>query len=184
MPVPYPPMAIANEFLARFNQGPRLEHMKVQKLVYCAYGWWLGGNGLNSERLTTEGPEIWRHGPVFSSIYKVLKNFGAQPIPGPQSASPFQEPARIDADDDEVERLLVWIWGRYGHLSGFALSDLTHRPGSPWHRVAVENNFRVPMSTEIPDQYILEEYQRLLEDDAVRHETELEATVGAAGPRA
>lgn len=162
MPTPYTPLAIANEFVARFGQTAGIEHMKLQKLVYCSYGWWLGVYGLDHERLTSEGPEIWKHGPVFSSLYRVLRNFGRSPITAPQSSNPFSAPDRVDDPDVEgVLDLVDWIWGRYGHLSSFALSDMTHKPGTPWYRVAMENDFTVPLHTRIPDEYIFEEFQNL-----------------------
>jgi uncharacterized phage-associated protein len=162
MTVPYTPLAIANGFIEQFGTQSGIEHMKLQKLVYCSYGWWLAGHGMDAVRLTDEGPEIWKHGPVFSSLYRVLRVFGSEPIRVPQSVTPFRDPDRVSDDDDEVQSIVTWIWGRYGHLSGFALSDLTHRPGTPWHRVASENNFRVAFNTEIPDQYIFEEFSRLM----------------------
>lgn len=165
MAVPYSPLAIANEFLGRHADSEGIEHMKLQKLVYCSYGWWLAGHGLEAARLTDEGPEIWRHGPVFSSLYRVLRVFGSGPIHTPQAASPFQQPDAVPDDDPEVTALVDWVWSRYGHLSGFALSDLTHRPGTPWHRVAVENDFRVPFNTAIPDEYIYEEFSGLMEEN-------------------
>lgn len=165
MPVPYSPLAVANEFVALFAvETSGIEHMKLQKLVYCSYGWWLAAHGIDGPRLTSEGPEIWKHGPVFGSLYKVLKVFGRAPIVTPQSAGPFSDPERIDAGENEERQLIRWIWSRYGHLSGFALSDLTHKPGTPWHRVAVERNFRVPFNTAIPDAYIYEEFTNLMSE--------------------
>lgn len=162
MPVPYTPLAVANEFIARFGVQVGIEHMKLQKLVYCSYGWWIGAHGLDAPTLTDEGPEVWRHGPVFQSLYRVLRVFGREPIRAPQSSSPFAAPDLVDANDEEVSNLINWVWARYGHLSSFALSDMTHKPGSPWHRVATDNNFTVPFNTRIPDEYIYEEYTRLM----------------------
>ncbi|MEP5729774.1 MAG: type II toxin-antitoxin system antitoxin SocA domain-containing protein [Sulfitobacter sp.] len=136
--------------------------MKLQKLVYCSYGWWLAVNNDGHPRLTTEGPEIWKHGPVFDSLYHTFKTFGRKPILSPQSSNPFEIAENVDADDEHVRNFISWVWGRYGHLSSFSLSDMTHKPGTPWHRVASENNFRVSFSTEIPDQYIVEEFRKLL----------------------
>jgi uncharacterized phage-associated protein len=171
MAVPYTPLAIANSFIDGFGRSDGIEHMKLQKLVYCSYGWWLSGHGLEGSRLTDEGPQIWKHGPVFDSMYHILKVFGREPIKAPQSENPFGAPELVDADDESVNSLIRWIWGRYGHLSSFALSDMTHRPGSPWHRVATENNFRIAFNTDIPDQYILEEYQRLNDGEPSRMAT-------------
>ena len=163
MPAPYSPLAVANSFIASYGSISGIEHMKLQKLVYCSYGWWLALNGLEGTRLTNEGPEIWRHGPVFPTLYHTLKVFGRAPIREPQSDGPFEMPDRVDAEDENATSLITWTWGRYGHLSSFALSDMTHKPGTPWHRVALEKNFVVPMSTKIPDQYIHEEFSGLME---------------------
>lgn len=161
MPVPYSPLAIANNFIDQFGKEAGIEHMKLQKLVYNSYGWWLSINGLDEPRLTNEGPEIWKHGPVFNSLYQVLKVFGRAPITSAQSSDPFVEPENVDADDEHVKTFVQWIWSRYGHLSSFALSEMTHKPGTPWHRVAKENNFRIAFNTQIPDQYIIEEFNGL-----------------------
>ena len=162
MAVPYSPTALANNFIEQFGEAHGIEHMKLQKLVYCAYGWWLATNGIKGIRLTNDGPEIWEHGPVFSSLYQNFRVFGRSKVTVPQSGNPFNPPENIDADDKPVRNFIGWIWGRYGHLSGFALSDLTHKQGTPWHRVAVDNNFRVTFHTKIPDQYIFEEFSNLL----------------------
>ena len=147
MGVPYSPLAIANGFVARFADKNGVEHMKLQKLVYFSYGWWLWSKGLDGERLTAERPEVWRYGPVFPNLYNVLKIFGRRSILEPQSAGPFDRPDEIDDDDDRIHALLRWVWSRYGHLSSFALSDMTHKPGTPWHRMATENDFCIARCT-------------------------------------
>lgn len=162
MPVPYSPLAIANRFIGKFGAKNGIEHMKLQKLVYCSYGWWLAAHGLHHERLTNEGPEIWKHGPVFDSLYQVLKVFGRSPITVPQSDNPFEAADVIDDGDEEASSLVNWIWGRYGHLSSYALSDMTHKTGTAWQRVAAERDYRVPYHTPIPDSYIFDEFAGLM----------------------
>ena len=162
MAVPYNSVSIANNFIEQFGTSNGIEHMKLQKLVYCAYGWWLASYGLDEVRLTNDSPEIWRHGPVFDDLYHTFKVFGRTPITEMKSLSPFTPAQNVDKDDENVRNLVRWVWGRYGHLSGFALSDLTHKVGTPWHRVALENNFSVQFSTEIPDEYIFEEFSGFL----------------------
>jgi len=164
MPVPYSPLAIANEFIDRHGRPYGVEHMKLQKLVYCAYGWWLGHYGLEGVRLTGERPQIWKFGPVFPSLYRALRLFGRRGIDAPQSALPFGDPERVDKEDVEVFALIDWVWDRYGQMSSFSLSDMTHRPGTPWHRVASEHNFQIPQHTPIPDEYIYEEFCRPIEE--------------------
>lgn len=168
MTVPYSPLAVANEFLAAFGAHGGIAHMKLQKLVYFAHGFWLGAYFGERPSLVSERPAVWKHGPVFDSLYKVLKVFGSGPITAPQSLNPFSPPPRVDLDDTEVLNLIHWIWGRYGHLSGFALSDLTHRAGTSWSRVATEYNYSVPFNLEIPDDYIRDEFQELLDGEEAK----------------
>ena len=167
MAAPYLPLAIANTFIERFAPAADIEHMKLQKLVYCAYGWWLATQGMNAPRLTTEGPQIWQHGPVFNSLYQTLKVYGRQSITSAQSQTPFQPPLTVNADDADAHTLINWVWARYGHLSGLALSDMTHKPGSPWYRMAQENGFRIARNTPINDQYIYDEFQGLITNPAM-----------------
>ena len=118
MPVPYSPLAAANSFIVQFGAARGIEHMKLQKLVYCAHGWWLTAyeNSFLNER-----PQVWKHGPVFNSLYHVLKPFGAMPISTPQSSGPFLEPVFVDENDENVNSLIRWVWSWYGHLTSFAL---------------------------------------------------------------
>jgi uncharacterized phage-associated protein len=155
MPIPYSPLAAANSFIAQFGAERGIEHMKLQKLVYCAHGWWLTANRTS---FLNERPQVWKHGPVFNSLYHVLKPFGGMPISTPQSSGPFSEPEFIDRDDAAVTGLIRWVWSRYGHLTSFALSDMTHRPGTAWSRVAAERNYSVPNGLEIPDEYVRDEF--------------------------
>lgn len=165
MPLPYTPLAIANEFIARHGASAAgIEHMKLQKLVYCANGWWLLFNPETS--LTDDAPEVWKFGPVFPSLYTVLKVYGRTPISLIQSRSPFEPPDRVDADDPDTINLIDWTWQRYGHLSSFALSDLTHKQGTSWRRLAEESNFRVPQGLDIPPAYIVDEFRRIHDRDA------------------
>jgi uncharacterized phage-associated protein len=148
-------LAVANYFVVAFAFDKGVEHMKLQKLVYNAYGWWLAFHDAPFD----EPPQVWKHGPVFNGLYHVLKPFGRNPIKTPQSASPFEAPPAIDGNDQEARQLLEWIWNRYGHLSSFALSNMTHKKGSPWQIVAKEHDFSVPFGLEILDDYIRREFR-------------------------
>ena len=54
--------------------------------------------------------------------------------------------------------MIRWVWNRYGHLSGLALSEMAHEPGTAWHRCVTEAKLRVMPDTLIPDEYILSEF--------------------------
>lgn len=162
MPVPYDPIVVANTFLAQHAApGRGIDHLKLQKLVYCSYGWWL----TTDEQVTplcTEPPQVWPYGPVFASLYRQLRLFGSDPIEGPVSPGPFQEAQFVDSDDDQVRHLIDWVWSRYGRLSSFYLSELTHKSGTPWQLTAQKYNYRVPEGLPVPDDLIRKEFLSLL----------------------
>ncbi len=158
----YSPLAVANWFLQHHASPNGVEHMKLQKLVYCAHGWWLA---FKPEAILDEKPQVWRYGPVFSSLYHVLKPFGRSPILTPQSMGPFEDPAIVSTDDKEVAPLLEFVWKRYGHLSSFALSEMTHEKNSAWYKQAEAFGFEVPHGLEIPDEFVRSEFLRIYDDE-------------------
>jgi uncharacterized phage-associated protein len=133
--------------------------MKLQKLVYYAHGWWLAYR--SPEQLLNEKPEVWRHGPVFSSMYHALKGFGNEPITTTQPDLPLRPPPDIDEDDDTVFNLLDWIWVRYGGYSAIRLSNMTHERGTPWQQMAQTHDYRVPEHTKIPDELMTAYFEEI-----------------------
>ena len=165
----YSPLATANSFITLANRRGRLiEHMKLQKLVYCANGWRLARNA-NNGTLVSESPQAWQYGPVFESLYHVLKKFGLEGITSPQYVHPLTSPPIVPNDDSAVVELLEWVWRRYEHLSAWELSELTHREGTPWHEIAVKYGGakEIPPGQVIPMESIKREFERLDESASV-----------------
>ena len=147
---PYTPLAFANEFIVK-SGGSGVVHMKLQKLVYMCYGWWLVAH---DDPIIDEAPQVWKHGPVFKNLYSVLASHGHRNITTVQSRFFTDGPDRVDDDDDEARQLLDWVWEKYRGFDQFYLSDLTHKVGSPWHTTARKHGFSVPFDTIISDDVI------------------------------
>ncbi len=156
MPGPYRPIAFANAFIVK-AQPDGAEHMKLQKLVYYAYGWWLK---YHDAPIISESPQVWQFGPVFESLYHALKHHGRSSIVALQNDVPFGEPPVLGRSDEDAYKLVSFVWARYGDLSSFQLSDRTHAPGTAWHAVAVQHQWHVPHGTPIPDDAIRREIDR------------------------
>jgi len=136
------------------QQGRSLTPMQVMKLTYIAYGWFLAMNG---DRLFDDRIEAWKYGPVIPNLYHATKHFGRNPIPtNLVSDAPI---SRID-----LSVFLESIVQNYSAYDGIALSNLTHRPGTPWQRVFKPNE----MGIQIPDEFIREHYQQALDDRQAR----------------
>ena len=151
MPRPYRPLAIANSLITAFGYVDGIDHMKLQKLVYLAHGWWLA---YHDGPVVDERPQVWRYGPVFPSMYRVLAGNGTRPIKFSQRDAPFGPPPNIDDEDDNVRGLMDWIWSRYGGYTAVQLSDMTHELGTPWRTIAMQHDYRVPRNFEMPDQLV------------------------------
>lgn len=147
----YHPVKIANTFIDRYSSDGEIDHLKLQKLCYYAYGWWLALRP-HDEPISLFKPQVWKMGPVFYQVFASFADEKANRITRPQASEPFSDPEKFDSEDDSnPSRLVDWIWGRYGGYTGIELSDMTHKPGTPWYEIAKENNFRVPKYLEMPD---------------------------------
>lgn len=124
------PVRAANIILERAaHQGQSLTPLQVMKLVYMAHGVHLANF---DQPLLTENVQAWQYGPVVPSLYQAMKRFRnapVQPARLPTNAWDRSEPS------DAERRSLEAVYDTYGRYSGPALSNLTHRPGSPWSAV-------------------------------------------------
>lgn len=174
----YMPIDIANAFIAFFGTNEGISHMKLQKLVYITHGWWLAY--MDKGSLLLERPQVWEFGPVFASLYDLLKQYGHAPITfrvspsGNKSDSledsksfAFNLQKTLDFCDlllygkmEEVRACIKWVWNRYGHLSALELSEMTSKDGTAWKEVAKSKNFRVLNGYILQDKYVREEFKK------------------------
>jgi len=159
----YPPDMIVNALLYHARQhGDSLRemtHMKLQKLVFFMHAW---GLALYEESPVSEQPQAWEYGPVFSSLYHILKTHGSAPITdwlvqvNPETRQ--LEPMIPQKEDHQFWQLLESVWERYGGFNAFELSALTHEDDSPW---ASARNANLGL---LDDQEITDFYRRKWEE--------------------
>lgn len=94
--------------------------MKLQKLCYMAQGWSMA---LLDRELFPEDFQAWRNGPVSRELFQQhRRRYSVEEWPsGDPSALKWDEKIVCDA-----------VLKNYGALSGIQLSELTHRPNTPW----------------------------------------------------
>ena len=148
--MPYSAATIANKFLSLADHdGKLLTNMQLQKLVYIAHGYYLAIIG---KPLLYDEVKAWQWGPVIIDLYESLRKYGAGNVT-----------ERIPVQDVELdpmaERIIEKVWKAYGKFSGFRLSAITHKEGSPWDRT-----WRDWQYGAIPDELIAEYYRRLLNE--------------------
>jgi uncharacterized phage-associated protein len=159
--------AVANAFLELGdhdpNNWPPITPMKLQKLVYFAYGWYLAMT--KGRRLTDSVIEAWDYGPVIRTLYKHFKQFGAEPIHGRATRSGRVPALPNDRDGLLAREVITFVWDLYGRYTGIELSNMTHVTDAPWTRTRAQfPSGAVPAGKDIDDATIRDYFERLLED--------------------
>ncbi len=156
--------AIANYFIERANsEGQGVTPMKVQKLVYFAYGWHLA---IYDSPLIYEEMQAWDYGPVFPELYRAIKHYGSGKVVGfagvVYDMHPFNKTCpHVAIDDGNVRSLLDRIWKVYGGYTGVKLSNMTHLAGSPWSQIKKQHGGQIPQCVPIPDSSIKAYFEEL-----------------------
>ena len=141
--------AVANEILKIGREkGISMSMMKLIKLVYFAHAWMLG---LTGKPLCSDPVEAWPYGPVYQRLYNDLPYTGAQTVNKDvidEAGLPYKE----HFTEDE-RYLLELIIKRYGNKGAFELSNLTHQPGTPWHKTRYSSGTFMPISNDLIAEY-------------------------------
>lgn len=149
--MPHPVLDIADEVLrSAKTRGIALTPLQLMKLVYITYGWYWANR---DEPLFTNDIEAWKYGPVIPDLYHATKHYGREKIPHDLIADGI-------ATEEDTRAFVDKVLDQYGSLSGIALSNLTHRKGTPWSKVYRDGFFGL----DIPPDLIRMHYKRELDD--------------------
>ena len=133
---PYSAGQVANYILDLADRDDvAVTPMKLQKLVYIAFGWALA---LYDLKLFAEPIQAWKHGPVIPSLFHEFKVYTNNPITGRsfelnQDGSTWV--SSIPRSDREARGAVSGTWRAYGHLTAANLRNRTHALGTPWSEV-------------------------------------------------
>lgn len=110
---------VAQFFLSKTQEdiGENITHLKLQKLVYYAQGFYLA---IFDTPLFEDRIEAWDHGPVVPSLYSEYKKYEANPLPAVE-----EELAREPFSKEQIQ-LLEDVYQVYGQFSAWKLRALTH----------------------------------------------------------
>lgn len=164
MEAPFKSLAVANRFieLSKKNNSP-LTLMKLLKVVYFAHGWHLALR--DKTALIDDSIEAWKFGPVAPSIYHSFKEYASSPITDFGKDIDVQKMAFVQPvleGDAFLDAFMKRIWEIYGSMTAFQLSELTHQPGTPWHKVWFELGGSERKGVDIPDSLIFDYFRKRL----------------------
>lgn len=159
----YPAKAIANYFInkARDEKDPKLDSMKLLKLIYIAHGWSLA---ILDHSLINEPVEAWPYGPVISTVYQEIKYSGLRPIHEPIKGILLED----ESFSNNVKNLLKIVWKKYKDYTGIDLSNWSHNEDGPWYsavRNAKKEAGYLYNGVEIPEAEIKKYFKDLLKQD-------------------
>ena len=162
--------AVANAFLdiqeKDHGDFPRIDQMKLYKLVYYAHAWWLAQRDQN---LFEENVYAWPWGPVVPSLYGKFRSAGHGPVSGLRATemvtsglnATMREP---DSPNQEVIDYLRSVWDIHKRFSGVQLSNATHAPGEPWAIVKFQYGNDLSSRPLIPNPIIQSVFKKKIED--------------------
>jgi uncharacterized phage-associated protein len=149
----YSAFEVANFFIATsLKKGKEISPMKLQKLVYFAYGWYLA---LYKKTLINETIEAWKFGPVIRSLYEEFKIYGNKSITNLYK-DPYTSKTPEIKDAQTLEFLEI-IWNIYADFSAIQLANHTHESGSPWYLTIekyLKSQTAIPRNKDIDDDII------------------------------
>lgn len=117
---------LANGIIDRHGKELSVTNMKVNKLVYFAYAFFLRGSG----PLFDDDIEAWQYGPVVPAVYHSFKHCSSSVIAEPTSRVYPDTAAHVA---DAVCRI-------YGHLTAWDLMELSHDSRGAWAHVMADPN--------------------------------------------
>jgi uncharacterized phage-associated protein len=152
---PYKSIILAKYIAAYFNEKRADINMtKIQKITYIAYGTYLAVTG---ERLIDEHPQAWPYGPVFPATRNRLLKMDLNSI-------------RLDSPDlkeisanPTVKSLISLVYNTFGQWTAVALSEWSHKEGSPWEKTVSAPGFK--WGGRIEDEYIKSYFDKIIKKD-------------------
>ncbi len=153
------PNTIAKYFLVKSrDDGDLVSPLKIQKLVYYAYVWFLVNK---NKKLFNEKIEAWPNGPVIPSLYKQLKRYGSSPINVEEFTKVKDENEYNNLTNlipKNVRDLLDKVYSKYMTLTPFELVMLTHSE-KPWKEARKGLLPTQKSNNEIQDKDILFQFK-------------------------
>jgi len=148
----YKTASIANYFIEKgIQQGTPVNPMKLQKIMYYAYGWYYG---YFKKKLFEDDIQAWKYGPVIETVYHDVKEYGNYPIEAPITKILFGDGTKtfgisygtpkFESQNDEDSKFIETIWNAYSKYHATQLSDSTHADGTPWDIVAKKYEYKIP----------------------------------------
>lgn len=130
-----------------FNELEEVTPLMLQKLLYFVQGIYSARHG---EPIFTEDCEAWIHGPVYSEVYTLFKDFKYNPIEDARFSILKKTDSTLTDNEKEVIGQVVNTFGIYGAK---ALEKITHNE-EPWKNARKGYGDHIPSNELITKESI------------------------------
>lgn len=141
----YSAIAVAKRFLdLAKTEGVGLSNMKLQKLVFFSQV--LSMKMFNAP-IHCNDSLAWDFGPVVRELYDLVHDLAAKrpdrqlSLNEPDVSAAFDNAENID--DNDALSVIQAVWDQFKNWTAMQLSNLTHRPNSPWATVYSRERYAV-----------------------------------------
>lgn len=139
-----------------FEKLEEVTPLMLQKLLYFIQGIYFA---LHGRPIFVEDCQAWVHGPVYSEVYDLFRDFKYNPIDDARFALLDGTSDALTEDEKKVIDLVVNTFGMYG---GKVLEKITHNE-EPWKKARKGYGDTIP-SSELLDKVSIKRYY-----DSVSH---------------
>lgn len=141
--------SICDYIISKGNEcGDPVNHLKLQKILFISYGWYLTKH---NKKLFDDKIEASEFGIIINSVYNKYIDYSYKQITNLESKiQPISE----------ICKFIDSVWSMYGKYSSFTLTNYTHVKNSPFN--IIKNSFGgyVPKNFIVEDGLIREFFLR------------------------
>lgn len=148
----YNAIDIAKYFIKKASNDGGISHLKLQKLLYYAQGWYLANYG---RPLFKDEIEAWKFGPVIPNVYRFFSKFGSAKISTEEV--PDCDNLSLESAD---QNFLDEVWKVYKDFSAMDLVHSTHNE-KPWKQTKHDIDAHDQADSEIPLSLISDYFRTL-----------------------
>lgn len=131
-------LSLCNNILERAHKEKiEVSPMKLQKLLYYICVKYVKEVG---ELPIMERFEVWKYGPVVSSVYYVFKPFGASPIKGYYRNVKGDIRIVDEENNSTIKYCIDFVWDKFKRTGAIDLAKRTHERGSGWYSAFQKKN--------------------------------------------
>lgn len=149
-----------------FERLEEVTPLMLQKLLYFIQGIY---SALYGRPIFVEDCRAWIHGPVYSEVYHLFRDFKYNPIDDARFA--LLE-GTADALTEEEKRVIDLVANTFGMYSGKVLERIT-RNEDPWKEARKGYGDSIPSSELLPKERIMKYYMAVNEKYGIDRETGL-----------